>query len=276
MILCNREIKFKAFLEYAEELGADFIATGHYTRLHRENGHCYLLRGLDRNKDQSYFLHTVPEQQLSKTLFPIGELDKPQVRKIAEQHQLITHNKKDSTGICFIGERRFRDFLKQYIPAQPGDIVTPDNEVIGQHQGLMYHTIGQRQGLGIGGMQGRDESPWYVAGKIMDKNQLLAVQGKDHPELFAPALLAEGVTWINGQAPADRFRCTAKIRYRQSDQQCEVILTEQNRCHVVFDHPQRAVAPGQSVVFYQDEVCLGGGIITQALKTLPDADVATA
>jgi len=275
-ILCNREIKFKAFLEYAEELGADYIATGHYTRLRREGEHSYLLRGLDRNKDQSYFLHAVPEQQLSKTLFPIGELDKPQVREIAEQHELITHNKKDSTGICFIGERRFRDFLKQYIPAQPGDIVTPDNEVIGQHQGLMYHTIGQRQGLGIGGMQGRDESPWYVAGKIMDKNQLLAVQGKDHPELFAPALLADDVAWINGNAPAESFRCTAKIRYRQSDQHCEVELLENGQCRVVFDQPQRAVAPGQSVVFYLDEVCLGGGIITEALKTLADSDLAIA
>lgn len=265
-ILCNREIKFKAFLEYAEVLGADFIATGHYTRLRREGEHTYLLRGLDKNKDQSYFLHAVSEQQLSKTLFPVGELAKPRVREIAEQHDLVTHNKKDSTGICFIGERRFRDFLQQYIPAQPGDIVTPDNEVIGRHQGLMYHTIGQRQGLGIGGMQGRDESPWYVAGKDLETNQLLAVQGKDHPELFAPALLAEGVEWINGEAPAQQFRCTAKIRYRQTDQHCEVELLEDGQYRVVFDEPQRAVAPGQSVVFYQDECCLGGGVITEALK----------
>ncbi|EGG99950.1 tRNA (5-methylaminomethyl-2-thiouridylate)-methyltransferase [gamma proteobacterium IMCC2047] len=221
---------------------------------------------MDKNKDQSYFLHAVPEQQLAKTFFPIGELEKPRVREIAEQHDLVTHNKKDSTGICFIGERRFRDFLKQYIPAQPGDIVTPDNEVIGKHQGLMYHTIGQRQGLGIGGMQGKDESPWYVADKYLDTNQLLAVQGKNHPALFAPSLLAEGVSWINGSPPAKQFRCTAKIRYRQSDQRCEVVVKDNGHCHVIFDEPQRAVAPGQSVVFYIDEVCLGGGVITEAIK----------
>ncbi|MEZ5524271.1 MAG: tRNA 2-thiouridine(34) synthase MnmA [Pseudomonadales bacterium] len=265
-ILCNREIKFKAFLEYAEMLGADYIATGHYTRLRRDDEHTYLLRGLDDNKDQSYFLHAVSEEQLAKTLFPVGELEKPRVREIAEAHDLITHNKKDSTGICFIGERRFRDFLQQYIPAQPGDIVTPENEVIGHHQGLMYHTIGQRQGLGIGGMQGRDETPWYVAGKNLETNQLLAVQGKDHPALFAPALLAEGATWINGQPPASRFRCTAKIRYRQEDQHCEVDVLENKQCLVRFDKPQRAIAPGQSVVFYQGDICLGGAVITEALK----------
>lgn len=265
-ILCNREIKFKAFLEYAEMLGADYIATGHYTRMRRDDEHTYLLRGLDDNKDQSYFLHAVSEEQLAKTLFPVGELEKPRVREIAEAHDLITHNKKDSTGICFIGERRFRDFLQQYIPAQPGDIVTPENEVIGHHQGLMYHTIGQRQGLGIGGMQGRDETPWYVAGKNLETNQLLAVQGKDHPALFAPALLAEGATWINGQPPASRFRCTAKIRYRQEDQHCEVDALENKQCRVRFDKPQRAIAPGQSVVFYQGDICLGGAVITEALK----------
>lgn len=265
-ILCNREIKFKAFLEYAEMLGADYIATGHYTRLRRDDEHTYLLRGLDENKDQSYFLHAVSEEQLAKTFFPIGELEKPRVREIAEEHDLVTHNKKDSTGICFIGERRFRDFLQQYIPAQPGDIVTPENEVIGRHQGLMYHTIGQRQGLGIGGMQGKDESPWYVAGKDLETNQLLAVQGKNHPALFAPALIAEGMTWINGVAPDQQFRCTAKIRYRQIDQDCYVELLDNGECRVIFDTPQRAVAPGQSVVFYQNEVCLGGGVITEALN----------
>lgn len=265
-ILCNREIKFKAFLEYAEMLGADYIATGHYTRLRRDENHTYLLRGLDENKDQSYFLHAVSEEQLAKTFFPVGELEKPRVREIAEEHDLVTHNKKDSTGICFIGERRFRDFLQQYIPAQPGDIVTPEDEVIGRHQGLMYHTIGQRQGLGIGGMQGKDESPWYVAGKNLETNQLLAVQGKNHPALFAPALLAEGVTWINGEAPEQQFHCTAKIRYRQTDQSCYVELLDNGQCRVIFDAPQRAVAPGQSVVFYQNEVCLGGGVITEALN----------
>lgn len=267
-ILCNREIKFKAFLEYAEMLGANYIATGHYTRLYRDDEHTYLLRGLDENKDQSYFLHAVSEEQLAKTFFPVGELEKLRVREIAEGHDLATHDKKDSTGICFIGERRFRDFLQQYIPAQPGDIVTPENEIIGRHQGLMYHTIGQRQGLGIGGMQGKDESPWYVVGKNLETNQLLAVQGKNHPALFAPALIAEGITWINGLAPDQQFRCTAKIRYRQTDQDCYVELLNNDECRVVFDTPQRAVAPGQSVVFYQNEVCLGGGIITKALSEM--------
>ena len=260
-ILCNREIKFKVFLEYAELLGADFIATGHYART-RHNGHTSLLRGLDPNKDQSYFLYAVSTQALAKTLFPIGELNKPEVRRLAEQHGLVTHDKKDSTGICFIGERRFRDFLAQYIPAQPGDIVCAEGRVIGQHQGSMYYTLGQRAGLGIGGLADHSEAPWYVAAKDVSRNILVAVQGNDHPLLFSQTLRADQLHWINGQPQPNSFRCSAKIRYRQMDQACRVELGDDNSCQVLFDAAQRSVTPGQSVVFYNDETCLGGGVIT--------------
>lgn len=183
-ILCNREIKFKVFIEFAKNLGADYIATGHYANTRKENSHTLLCKGKDTNKDQSYFLHAVSESEFSKTLFPIGNIEKSQVREIAEQHGLVTHNKKDSTGICFIGERRFKDFLETYLPAQPGDIIDDKDTVIGQHQGLMYHTIGQRQGLGIGGVAGAKEEPWYVAEKLLDTNQLRVVQGSNHPCFF--------------------------------------------------------------------------------------------
>jgi tRNA-specific 2-thiouridylase len=252
-ILCNREIKFKVFIEYAELLGADLIATGHYARREDKDNKTYLLKGLDNNKDQSYFLHAVGSHEFSKTLFPVGELEKPVVRALAEQHNLVTHNKKDSTGICFIGERRFKDFLQTYIPAQPGNIVTDKGSVIGQHQGLMYHTIGQRQGLGIGGVKNAGDAPWYVADKNLDANELLIVQGSD---------------------ATARFRCNAKIRYRQADQACEVIITStENKqtqtqqdpqsivLKVIFDKPQRAITPGQSIVFYDGNVCLGGAVI---------------
>jgi len=263
-ILCNREIKFKVFLDYATMLGAELIATGHYVRRRDEGRHTRLLKGLDPNKDQSYFLHAVDETAFSRTLFPVGELDKPEVRAIARKHGLTTHDKKDSTGICFIGERRFKDFLETYLPAQPGDIEDENGHLIGRHQGLMYHTIGQRQGLGIGGVPGRNEAPWYVAGKNLERNVLIAVQGSDHPLLLASALCAGDLRWING-APADRnFRCQAKIRYRQPDQACAVTLTHLG-CEVHFDEPQRAITPGQSVVFYDGEICLGGGVIERAL-----------
>lgn len=263
-ILCNREIKFKVFLEYAEVLGADLIATGHYVRRGDQGGHTLLLKGLDNNKDQSYFLHAVGELEFSKSLFPVGELDKKVVRGLAEEHDLITHNKKDSTGICFIGERRFKDFLQQYLPAQPGDIVDDHGNIIGKHSGLMYHTIGQRQGLGIGGLKNASEAPWYVAGKDLDTNQLIAVQGADHPLLFSPALDAGQSHWINGKPETGSFRCTAKTRYRQLDQACEVTLKDNGQLTVTFDESQRAITPGQSVVFYQDDVCLGGAVIERA------------
>lgn len=263
-ILCNREIKFKVFLEYARILGADAIATGHYVRRADSDGHTYLLKGIDHNKDQSYFLYAVDEDAFRQTLFPIGAMEKSQVRKIAARHGLITHNKKDSTGICFIGERRFKDFLQQYLPAQPGVIQTPEGRVIGEHHGLMYHTIGQRQGLGIGGVKDSAEAPWYVVGKDLQRNVLIAAQGANHPLLFSDSLRAGQLHWING-VPGQHFQCTAKNRYRQRDQQCEVTLDD-NGCRVDFAEPQRAVTPGQSVVFYQGERCLGGGIIEHAWK----------
>jgi tRNA-specific 2-thiouridylase len=260
-ILCNREIKFKVFIEYAEMLGGDLIATGHYVRRTERDGHTYLLRGLDNNKDQSYFLHAVGEAEFARTLFPVGELEKPEVRRIAEQHNLVTHSKKDSTGICFIGERRFKDFLEQYLPAQPGEIVTTQGTVIGQHAGLMYHTIGQRQGLGIGGVKGAPDEPWFVIAKDLDNNQLQVAQGTDHPLLYTNFLSAGQAHWINGAPATDTLRVTAKTRYRQPDQTCEVTLLPKGQLAVAFDEPQRAVTPGQSVVFYQDDVCLGGGVI---------------
>ena len=266
-ILCNREIKFKVFLDHAEKLGAQFIATGHYARRRDIAGRCLLYKGLDANKDQSYFLHAVNEAAFAKTLFPIGEMQKAQVRELAEQHGLVTHNKKDSTGICFIGERRFKDFLENYLPAQPGNIVTEDNTIIGEHQGLMYHTIGQRQGLGIGGVQGASEAPWYVAGKNLQRNELLVVQGKQHPKLFKQSLLANKLHWINEAPNVDVHggQFQAKIRYRQQDQACQIRLLDNKPgvLSVSFAEAQRAVTPGQSIVFYKGEHCLGGAVIIE-------------
>ena len=260
-ILCNREIKFKVFMEYARMLGGELIATGHYVRRADRDGHAHLLKGLDPNKDQSYFLHAVGEAEFAKSLFPVGELEKPEVRRIAEEHGLITHNKKDSTGICFIGERRFKDFLQQYLPAQPGEIQTPDGKVIGEHMGLMYHTIGQRQGLGIGGVKGANEEPWFVAQKDLTRNVLVVVQGTDHPLLYTNHLIAQQAHWINGMPSSSSIRCMAKTRYRQPDQACVVTLLANGTLDVQFDEPQRAVTPGQSVVFYRDDICLGGAVI---------------
>lgn len=266
-ILCNKEIKFKAFLEYAEALGADLIATGHYVRRGEQNGKATLLKGLDNNKDQSYFLHAVGHKEIGKTLFPVGEIEKPEVRRIAEEHDLITARKKDSTGICFIGERRFKDFLQQYLPAQPGTITTPEGDVIGKHSGLMYYTIGQRQGLGIGGLKDYSEDPWFVAEKDLDNNILIAVQGTDHPLLFSRGLKTESVDWVAGQPPVDgEFKCRAKTRYRQDDQACTVKPLGNNEFEVIFDEPQRAVTPGQSVVFYLDDICLGGAVIEKTWR----------
>jgi tRNA-specific 2-thiouridylase len=260
-ILCNREIKFKAFLEYATFLEADYIATGHYTRRAESNGKATLLKGLDANKDQSYFLHAVGHAELEKTLFPVGEIEKPEVRRLALENGLATAKKKDSTGICFIGERRFKDFLQQYLPAQPGEIHSLDGELLGTHQGLMYHTIGQRQGLGIGGLAEHAEAPWYVVDKDLVHNVLLVAQGNDHPALFKSSLYAGDIYWVAGEAPTLPLGCTAKVRYRQADQACILHHSLQEGFRVEFDKPQRAVTPGQSVVFYQDERCLGGGVI---------------
>ena len=261
-ILCNREIKFKAFLDYATMLGADLIATGHYARTRRVNDETWLLKGLDAGKDQSYFLCAVQQPQLARTLFPVGELHKSEVRALAAQYGFVTHDKKDSTGICFIGERRFRDFLQTYLPAQPGNIETPEGRPLGRHQGLMYHTLGQRAGLGIGGVRGGDESPWYVAAKDLARNVLVVVQGNDHPLLFSRALTANQVSWVNVEPPVLPIDCHAKTRYRQPDQACTVQLRPASaELTVRFAEKQRAVTPGQHVVFYTGERCLGGGVI---------------
>ncbi len=260
-VLCNREIKFKAFLDHALALGADHIATGHYAGVRRgPDGDWQLLRAADENKDQTYFLYMLGQRALDHALFPLHDLEKSQVRHLAEQAGFANFRKKDSTGICFIGERRFRDFLAQYLPAQPGDIETLEGKVIGRHQGLMYYTIGQRQGLGIGGQAGSDNRPWFVAGKDLERNVLRVAQGHDHPALFRDALEARQLHWVAGRAPATPFRCTARCRHRQPLQDCEVEI-DGDLARVHFDRPQRAITPGQSVVFYQADVCLGGGII---------------
>jgi tRNA-specific 2-thiouridylase len=268
-ILCNQQIKFKAFMDYATDLGADLIATGHYARVgHRDGGYA-LLKGIDQQKDQSYFIYTLGQLQLARVLFPIGHMEKSEVRKRAERAGLSNHQKKDSTGICFIGERRFKEFLQRFLPAQPGEIQTPDGQVIGRHDGLMYYTLGQRQGLGIGGRKGASEEPWYVLAKDLERNVLVVGQGHDHPMLFHTGLEAGNLSWVHGKAPDTPVRCSAKIRYRQPDQGCTVEAVDERRIRVVFDRPQRAVTPGQSVVFYQDEECLGGGIIEHALDAAP-------
>lgn len=265
-VLCNREIKFKAFLDYASELGADFIATGHYVRKNEVDGVTYLLKGNDPNKDQSYFLCEVQERCLQQSLFPVGELPKSEVRKIAAAMQLATHDKKDSTGICFIGERKFKDFLEQYLPAQPGEIQTVDGVKLGQHAGLMYYTLGQRQGLGIGGVANRAEAAWYVTAKDLERNVLVVAQGNENADLYSRELIAARPAWINAVAPTLPLHCNAKIRYRQQDQECVVTEADAGQIQVRFAEPQRAVTPGQYAVFYDGERCLGGAIIEQFIK----------
>jgi tRNA-specific 2-thiouridylase len=258
-VMCNKEIKFKAFLDKAMQLEADYLATGHYAQIGRAGGLFTLLRGKDGNKDQSYFLYTLGQMQLSKTLFPIGTLTKKEVRDKALRANLATARKKDSTGICFIGEKDFKAFLSQYLPAQPGEIRTLTGELKGHHQGLMYHTLGQRKGLGIGGAG----EPWFVVGKDLATNTLLVAQGQDHPALFSAGLFAVDLSWVSGQPPAASFSCTAKFRYRQPDQKVRVHL-QPGGADVEFQDPQRAITPGQAVVFYQGELCLGGGTIEKA------------
>jgi tRNA-specific 2-thiouridylase len=262
-IVCNQEIKFRAFLDYALSSGADAIATGHYAQLGTNAGP-RLLRGADRSKDQTYFLHRLTRAQLEKSRFPVGHLHKTSVRDLAVAAGLPNHAKKDSTGICFIGERKFRDFLAQYLPEQPGEIRTLDGERVGTHRGLMFYTIGQRQGLGIGGRKEAAGDPWYVAGKDLRHNVLQVVQGFDHPALYHQRLSASEVHWIAGHAPGSPCSCTARIRHLQEDQPCRVMLEPGERCTVDFSKPQRAVTPGQSVVFYAGEECLGGGLIEAA------------
>ncbi len=250
------------------QLGAEKIATGHYVRSDCKDGKYRLLRGLDHNKDQSYFLYAVGHQQLARTLFPVGELEKSRVRELAEQAGFDVFDKKDSTGICFIGERNFTAFLGEFLPAQPGEIRTTEEQVIGQHNGLMYHTLGQRQGLGIGGVKGFPEAPWYVLHKDLSNNVLYAGQAHEHPWLLSDTLVASQLAWVSGDAPAEGSRLTAKIRYRQQDQAIRIVTIDDQRMQIRFDRPQRAVTPGQSVVLYDGDVCLGGGII-ETMNTPP-------
>ena len=260
-VLCNREVKFKAFLAAARELGGSVIATGHYARIRHTASGAELLKGADHNKDQSYFLHALSPAQLNAAWFPVGEMPKPEVRAKALAAGLSTHAKKDSTGICFIGEQPFRAFLARFLPAQTGVIKTLNELAVGEHPGVIYYTLGQREGLRIGGVRGAVEGPWFVVAKDVANNVLYVAQGHDHPALLTQRLLADGVTWIAGVPPALPLRCAAKTRYRQPDQACVIETLIEGRASVVFDHPQRAVTPGQSVVFYQGDICLGGGVI---------------
>ena len=261
-VLCNSEIKFRAFLDHALRLGAEKMATGHYAQVREFLGEWQLLKAEDGTKDQSYFLYRLNQDQLSNTLFPVGALYKREVRKIAEQAGLPNHAKKDSTGICFIGERPFREFLARYLPRQPGEIRHLDSDkVLGQHEGLMYYTFGQREGLGIGGVKGAPEVPWYVAGKDMGRNILYVVQGHEHPALLKDRLTAGQLSWVGGKLPHTHWVYSAKTRYRQPDAACEVERVNADGCEIVFAAPQWAVTPGQSVVLYESRVCLGGGVI---------------
>lgn len=260
-ILCNSEIKFKAFLDHAIRLGADSIATGHYAQVREADDGFQLLKAKDGSKDQSYFLHRLNQQQLSKAMFPLGQILKSQVRDLAREHGLSNHAKKDSTGICFIGERPFREFLNQYLPTKPGKMVTPEGKIVGEHMGLSFYTLGQRQGLGIGGSRETNGEPWFVASKDMQLNRLIVVQGHDHPLLLNHQLDALEMHWISGHAPDTSHAYAAKTRYRQADAECRISLSSPELTQFSFTDAQWAVTPGQSVVAYAGEVCLGGGII---------------
>jgi len=264
-ILCNSEIKFKAFLDHAVELGADTIATGHYAQICETDGLFQLHKAYDESKDQSYFLHRLNQMQLGHAMFPLGKLLKSQVRAIAEQHGLANFAKKDSTGICFIGERPFREFLNRYLPTQPGEICTPEGKTVGQHIGLSFYTIGQRQGLGIGGAKDASLDPWFVAGKDMPSNRLIVVQGHDHSALLALRLSALDSHWISGAEPLLNQHYSAKTRYRQTDASCCITQMVNGRINFLFGEPQWAITPGQSVVLYDGSICMGGAIIEQAL-----------
>jgi tRNA-uridine 2-sulfurtransferase len=261
-VLCNREIKFGAFLTYAQRLGAGHIATGHYARVAPDaQGRMHLYQGRDRAKDQSYFLHAVPQAALARTLFPLGDLEKAEVRARARARGLANFDRRDSTGICFIGERPFRAFLSGYVPEEPGPMCTPEGETVGRHIGLAYYTLGQRRGLGLGGRRDGPDAPWFVLAKDTARNTLIVAQGDDHPGLYASGLTAQQLHWIAGHAPHAPTPCAAKVRYRQSNQSCTLVAIDAERCEVRFDQPQRAVTPGQYVVIYLGEECLGGGVI---------------
>jgi len=259
-IICNKEIKFKAFLDFALSLGADYIATGHYAQRTHNEKIVKMLRGADSNKDQSYFLYTLGQSALNHTLFPLGKIHKPKVREIAEKLGFANYDKKDSTGICFIGERKFTDFLERFLPAQPGEILSESGEVIGKHNGLMFHTLGQRKGLGIGGLSQSSDDPWYVYGKDLLNNRLLVCQGVDNKLMMTNQLSCSQLHWVDEQQPEEHFNASCKVRYRQPDQACTVTI-QNDQAIVTFPELQRAVTPGQSVVFYKDDICLGGGII---------------
>ncbi len=272
-VLCNAEIKFRAFLDHALALGADCIATGHYAQVREVDGLHQLLKAEDGTKDQSYFLYRLNQQQLGRTLFPLGTLYKRDVREIARREGLPNHDKKDSTGICFIGERPFREFLNRYLPNNPGEIRTIEGDLVGEHLGLMYYTIGQRQGLRIGGRRRKaggaadaavEYEPWYVAAKEVETNRLIVVQGHDHPALLAERISATDLSWVSGQAPRIQWVYGAKTRYRQKDAACTISRIDANQCTIDFAEPQWAPTPGQSVVVYESRVCLGGGIIERA------------
>jgi len=270
--LCNAEIKFRAFLDHAIGLGADCIATGHYAQVREADGLYQLLKAEDGTKDQSYFLYRLDQARLARTLFPLGKLYKRDVREIARRGGLAVHDKKDSTGICFIGERPFREFLNRYLPDNPGDIRTPEGRLVGRHHGLMFYTIGQRQGLGIGGNREGVGEPWYVAAKDVRSNRLVAVQGHDHPALLADRLTAQDLNWISGTPPHCNWVYSAKTRYRQKDAPCTLVAAGAERCVVEFAEPQWAITPGQSVVLYESQVCLGGGIIEFGERMRDDSD----
>jgi tRNA-specific 2-thiouridylase len=269
-VLCNAEIKFRAFLDHAVGLGADRIATGHYAQVREADGLHQLLKAEDGTKDQSYFLYRLDQAQLARTLFPLGKLYKRDVREIARRAGLAVHDKKDSTGICFIGERPFREFLNRYLPDNPGDIRTPEGRLLGRHHGLMFYTIGQRQGLGIGGSRNGAGEPWYVSAKDVRGNRLIAVQGHDHSALLADRLTALDLNWISGAPPHCNWVYSAKTRYRQKDAPCTVVATGAGRCVIEFAEPQWSVTPGQSVVLYESQVCLGGGIIESGERMRDD------
>ncbi len=275
-ILCNSEIKFRVFLDHALASGADRIATGHYARVEERDGVYHLLKGVDPGKDQSYFLHALTQQQLSRAVFPLGGMHKSEVRRLARDAGFTNHEKKDSTGICFIGERKFREFLGRYLPARPGEIRSLAGERLGMHEGLMFYTLGQRKGIGIGGRVEGSGEAWYVLAKDVSNNVLLVAQGHDHPALFSRALSTDGFHWVAGNPPARLpYRCRAKTRYRQTDQSC-VVEQRGGGCRVLFDQPQRAVTPGQFVVLYDGDVCLGGGVISATEGGLAQPDMARA